>query len=166
MNGGCGVKPFIDSYILDRMDNVDKAARLELLSRAGLSKLAERMSMLARVWIDGEKYDDISIELEHYVIMGGVYGSVSNRVAVHQTKSRGKLGYAMSRIFLPYDIIKYYYPVLQRHRWLTPLFEVVRWFSVIFRGGAVRSAAEMRLNASLSGEQRSRAANLINNLGL
>ena len=77
---------------------------------------------------------------------------MSNKVKVHQSRKHGKVGYALSRIFLPYEILKYHYPVLQKQRWLTPLFEVVRWFKLVFCGGMKRSVNELKFNAQLSDE--------------
>ncbi|MBE6583642.1 MAG: hypothetical protein E7649_01485 [Ruminococcaceae bacterium] len=164
-NGGCGIKPFIDLYLLDANGQEHADDRRRLLERAGLYTFGESMSRLSQVWFGGAKPDSISLELEQYVLCGGVYGTTENKISISQGK-KGKLGYALSRVFLPYDILKYRYPVLQKHKWLTPVFEVVRWFGLLFCGGVKRSAAELKLNASITEEQAQRAKRLMNDIGL
>ena len=39
----------------------------------------------------------------------------------------GKLGYKLSRLFVPYNYLKQLFPSLDGHRWMTPFYEVYRW---------------------------------------
>ena len=67
---------------------------------------------------------------------------------------------------LPYDIIKFHYPVLQKHRWFTPFYEVRRWFKLLFGGGAKRSISTLKKNGAISAEEARNNAMLLDNLGL
>ena len=104
--------------------------------------------------------------MQEYVLTGGVYGNNQNRITLQQTKKGGKFKYAMSRIFLPYDVIKFHYPVLQKHRWLLPFCQVRRWFKLLFCGGAKRSFNELKINQNLSNAEKTKAEELIEKLGL
>lgn len=42
---------------------------------------------------------------------------------------------------MPYDGLKTQYPLLERNRWLTPVFQVARWFR-IFTGGRLHQAIQ------------------------
>ncbi len=163
-NGGCGIRPFIDLWILDRMDGADETRRKELLAKGRLQTFADAARILSRVWMEGDAPDLLSHELEAYLLCGGVYGTMDNRVAIQQTKKGGKLRYAFSRIWLPYDIIKFHYPILQKRRWLLPFMQVRRWGKLIFCGGLRRSANELHTTASLSSDRTQRVANLLKNL--
>ena len=104
--------------------------------------------------------------MQEYVLTGGVYGNNQNRITMQQTKKGGKFKYAMSRIFLPYDVIKFHYPVLQKHRWLLPFCQVRRWFKLLFCGGAKRSFNELKINQTLSEEKKAKAEELLKELEL
>ena len=163
-HGGCGIRPFIDLWILDRLDGADVARRDELLTHGKLQKFADAARTLSRVWMEGEAPDAISDEMESYLLCGGIYGTMENRVAIQQTKKGGKLRYAFSRIWLPYDIIKFHYPILQKKRWLLPLMQVRRWGKLIFRGGLKRSANELHTTATISSDRRQSIATLLESL--
>jgi len=164
--GGCGVRPFLDLWILAHGVEHDEAARDRLLEKEGLLKLATACRHLSEVWLGAAEHDATSRQVESYILTGGLFGTVDNRVAVRQNKRGGKFKYVMSRIFLPYEQLKFLYPVLQKHKWLTPLMEIRRWFRLLFKGRWRRAAKELRLNQSLSPEQMETTAQLLEHLGL
>lgn len=165
-NGGCGVRPFIDLWILDNIDGADKKKRDELLKEGHLLKFANAVRNLSRVWFENEKADANSRQTEEYVLRGGVYGNRENRISVQQQKSGGRAGYVLSKIFIPYDVIKFHYPLLQKHRWLTPFMEVRRWGKLIFCGHLKRVTKEIRYNNSITEEEAKSAQKLLDSLGL
>lgn len=148
-NGGCGIRPFIDLWILDRIDTANPDKRNELLTSGKLLKFADTARRLSRVWFEGEKTDDLLLQMEDYILRGGLYGSNENRIIVQQQKKGGRLQYALSKIFIPYDMIKFYYPILQKHRWLTPIMEVRRWGKLIFCGHLKRTVKELNYNKNI-----------------
>lgn len=165
-HGGCGIRPFMDLWILEhRMEHSDEA-RNELLEQGGLRKFAEAGRALSEVWFAGESEDELSGQMANYILTGGVYGNLDNMVAVQRTQRGGKLRYLLSRVFLPYEVIKFHYPVLEKHRWLTPFYEVRRWFKLLQRGRMKRSLHELNVTASISGENAAQTDDLIRKLGL
>ncbi len=165
-DGGCGVRPLIDLWILDNMQGVDKETRDELLKRGNLWRFAEVARKLSRVWLCDEAYDPLSEQMESYILRGGVYGTTENRVVVHQQRKGGKFKYVLSKIFLPYDTIKFQYPVLQKHRWLTPFMQVRRWCKLIFCGHSKRVMRELKYNRDVSNEEAERTREFLQNIGL
>jgi hypothetical protein len=85
---------------------------------------------------------------------------------VQQQKKGGRVKYALSKIFLPYDVIKFHYPVLQKHRCLTPLMQVRRWCKLIFCGHLKRSAKELQYNNSITDTEAKNIQNFLHNIGL
>ena len=164
--GGCGIRPFIDLWILDNICNKDQNKRNELLKQGDLLKFSEVSRKLSRVWFDNEEHNEITKQMEQYILSGGVYGTTVNRVAVQQQKKGGRFRYALSRIFIPYDVIKFHYPILQKHRCLTPFMEVRRWFKLIFRGQLKRVSRELKYNCSLSDTEAANMKEFLNNVGL
>lgn len=165
-DGGCGIRPFLDLWILEHRVEHDKTARDALLEKGGLLTFANACRSLSAVWFDATECNKMTEQMQAYILTGGVYGNLDNRVAVHQNKKGGKIRYALSRIFLPYDTIKFHYPILQKHKWLTPVMEVRRWFKLLFKGKVKSSLHELNVNKSMSEEQIENTADLLQKLGL
>jgi hypothetical protein len=164
--GGCGIRPFLDMWILENKVDHDKEKRNALLEAGGLLKFSECCEKLSRVWFDGEDADEVSRALGQYILRGGVYGSIENRVAAQQTKKGGRVRYFMSRLFLPYRDMKIIYPILQKHKWLLPFMEVRRWCRLVFKGRTKTSMRELEFNRSMSREQIEKTEALLRDIGL
>ena len=165
-DGGCGIKPIIDLWMIHNRTPYNEEASNALLEKGGLLPFANEMRKLSRIWLDGEDYDDFSRELEKYIIDGGVYGTLENKVAVHQIKKGSKIRYALSKIFLKYEQLRFHYPVLNKHKWLFPFCQVRRWFKLLFRGGVRRSIHELELNKNVSSERSAKTAEMLTKLEL
>lgn len=165
-NGGCGIRPFIDLWILDHMKDVDKSARDKLLSRGGLLKFTNASRTLSEVWFGGKELDEMTLQMQEFLLHGGVYGSTDNRVALGQKKKGGRLGYVLSRMFIPYAKLKRYYPVLEKHRWLTPFMQVRRWFMLLKPDVARMAKQEMTVNSNLSKTKSDKMNTFLDDIGL
>ena len=163
-HGGCGIRPFIDLYFLDKVYEKETCDRL--LLEGGLLKFAENVRKLCGVWFYGKDYDSTTSLMGEFIINGGVYGTESNRITLQQQKKGGAFKYALSRIFLPYDIIKFYFPILQKHKWLLPFIQVVRWIGLVFRGRVGLSIKELKYNAEISPSQKGEMKRFLDVIGL
>lgn len=166
MHGGCGVKPFVDLWVLEHKVEHSDEKRKELLSRGGLEKFAEAARALSKAWFEDGEHTDVTKELENFVLSGGVYGTLENSVSVGQNKKGGKIKYILSRVWLSYDVLKIQYPNLEKHKWLLPFYEVKRWFRLLFKGGVKRSVNEIKVTANMDSEKVERSARLMSELGL
>ena len=165
-NGGCGIRPFLDIWVLTHRVPHDWNRREQLLAGGGLSAFARQAERLTEIWFGTGTHDDTTRRLEQYILNGGVYGNLVNRISVQQVKHGGKLRYACSRIWLPYETMRVFYPSLDgRPNWL-PLYELYRWGRLLFCGGAARSMNELRLNGRIGGERSEAAKALLSELGL
>lgn len=164
--GGCGIRPFLDIWILNHRISFDREKRGALLSEGGLDVFAKQAELLSEIWFGNAEHTEITRQMEEYILRGGVYGTSENRIAVQQQKRGGKVKYALSKIFIPYDVIKFHYPVLQKHKWLTPVMEVRRWGKLIFCGHLKRSVKELRYNNSISGNEAAQTQAFLKNVGL
>lgn len=165
-NGGCGVRPFLDLWILNHIVEHDRAKREELLFRGGMLTFARAAEQLTQVWFSGLDVDPLSAKLERFIFDGGIFGTLKSAVTIRRTKTKSKISYAFSKIWLPYDRIKYHYPILKEQKWLTPFFQVVRWLKLIFKGGVKRSVRELKTAAEVSTDESSYAAGLLQELGI
>lgn len=164
--GGCGIRPFMDLWILDSMDTADRDQRDALLEQGGLLKFAQVARVLSKVWFEDAPMTPLCRQMQDFIIRGGVYGNTENRVAVQQQKKGGKLRYVLSKVFLPYDVIKFHYPVLQKHRWLLPLMQVRRWCKLIFCGHAKRVMRELEYNDNISKDRACQTREFLEKIGL
>ena len=165
-DGGCGIRSFIDLWILENIEDNNEEKRNALLEQGNLLRFADSARALSRVWFGCAEHDELTRQMENYILRGGVYGTNENRVPVQQQKQGGRFKYAISKIFLPYDLIKFHYPILQKHRWLTPFMEVRRWGRLIFCGHAKRTMKELKYNQSISNDEADETKNFLSSIGL
>ncbi len=165
-NGGCGIRPFIDLLILDTVECKDDKKRDNLLEKGKLLKFAQKTRKLSGIWFENQEYDAVAQQMEEYILRGGLYGNKENRIAVKQQKSGGKLEYALSKIFIPYDTLKYYYPILQEKPYLMPIMQVRRWGKLIFCGHLKRTAQELKYSNNISDKEANEVRIFLNNIGL
>lgn len=165
-NGGCGIRPFIDLYILDRINVENQSKRDELLAEGDLLQFAMIARKLSKIWFDGDKHDQLTLQLQNFILHGGVYGSSDNRVAIQQKKKGGKFGYIVSRIFIPYTKLKRYYPILEKHRWLTPIMQVRRWFMLLKPDIAKMAKTEIAHNNSIDKSKAKEMHDFLQRIGL
>ncbi|MGM9683105.1 MAG: nucleotidyltransferase family protein [Eubacteriales bacterium] len=166
LNGGCGVRIFLDICILNRFMPLDRTKLDAFLEKCGILKFAQEAEHLANIWFGNAEHTELSRQMERYILCGGVYGTMDNRVAVQQIRRGGKLRYAMSRIWLPYDKLKSHYPSLEGKRVLIPLYEVRRWGKLLFCGGTKRGIRELKLNSSKTKAEQLRTNEMLSHLGL
>lgn len=165
-NGGCGIRPLIDLLILDKIRGADKEKRDKVLFEGKLLKFANIARKLSRIWFENASYDSITKRMEDYILRGGVYGSTENRVTIQQQKKGGPIKYALSKIFIPYEVIKFHYPILQKYRFLTPIMEIRRWCKLIFCGHLKRTAKEMQYNNHVTNDEATNAKKILESIGL
>ena len=164
--GGCGIKPFMDLWIIKNRMGYDADTVNALLKRCGLDVFADAVMLLSDIWFDDAQHTDLTREMEKYIIGAGSYGTVENMVAISQTKSGGRLKYALGRIFQPYSKLKIYYPRLEKHPVLFPYYQVKRWCRILFTKDRDHAFAELKHNKLVSDDKKKRLINLCNNLNL
>ncbi|MBR3836870.1 MAG: nucleotidyltransferase family protein [Clostridia bacterium] len=164
--GGCGIRPFMDLYILDHTVQADAASRTELLKKGDLFRFATVCQALSRVWFEGQKADPLSLQMQEFLLHGGIYGSVDNRVALNQKKNGGRFGYLLSRIFVPYDKLRRYYPILEKNRCLVPVMQVRRWFMLFRPEVATMAKNELKTNRRMGKGQADEMGNFLQEIGL
>jgi len=166
VNGGCGIRPFIDLYYLDSLP-VDKAKLDSLYTSGGLGNFAVAAVRLKNAWLCGGGYDELTTQMERYLLLGGAFGTRDNYVAASQSKRGGKLGYLLSRIWRPYEVLKDKYPALNGKKALLPYYEVKRWFELLsIKGKAKQSISEIKANGSTSDDSVKAIGEMLTKLGI
>lgn len=162
--GGCGIRPFLDLWILNHNVGHDRQRRETLLARGGILTFAKVAERLSEVWFSAGLPDVHTKQLADFILKGSLS---DNKAAMQQARAGKGLGYVIkNRLFMPYVFMKVRYPVLQKHKWLLPVYQIVRWVQMLRKGGMKRSLEELRANAGIPPEQISSTADLLKTLGL
>jgi len=165
-HGGCGVRFFLDLWILEHNTEGDRENRQKLIAEGGIVEFVDLSKELSEAWFSMGTHSEMSRTMEQYVLNGGVYGSTANNMVLTQIKTGGHKKYIMARIFLPYEKMKQLYPTLEKHKWLLPIYEVRRWLRIIFCGGLKRSTQEIKQSSSITDNDRSRVDSMMSFIGL
>ena len=162
INGGCGIKPFIDIFLMKKAWDCSAKKSEDMLLKRELYEFASQAEKLSEVWFSGVPHSSVTAVMENYIIDGGVYGTSDNKQAMNKTKRKNGFSYKLSRIFLPMALMKLRYPVLDKCVWLLPLCHLHRFVSLIFSLGKKKS----REKNSVLNSNDMLVVELVNKLGL
>ena len=161
--GQCGIRPFLDLYILNQREEFQSEDCKKLTKKGNLSAFSELSCKLSEVWMEGEEHDESTQLLENFIFDISGSNNVAMLVGKH---NNSRFQAILSKIFISYDVIKYQYPILRKHRWLTPIMEVRRWGKLIFCGGMKRSVDTIKNTANLSDKKILETKILLEKIGL
>ena len=128
--GGCGIRPFIDLYLLKNNDFCDSPQLSVFLKKANLTVFYESAMKLVGVWFENKSHDNITEPMESFVLTGGVYGSTTNSAAVKAAKGESKIKTFWKLMFLSRTNLEIIYPNLRKHPMLLPFYQIKRWFRI------------------------------------
>ncbi len=165
-HGGCGVRPFIDCFLLNKKLPYDKEKLQAMLEGEGVDKFAEAMEKLAEVWFANGRHDEVTERMAVFVLRGGVCGSLNNTMSVRQQQEKGVHGYLLRRLCIPYATLCEFYPILRKHPHLTPLYRVRRWFRAFSPRTRASFRNDVRAISGMSEQNRSDTGYLLCELGL
>ena len=162
---GIGARPFLDLYLLT-LGRENDAKRDDFLKRGGLDVFERVARELVNCWFAGGELGNLGQRFEIFILRCGAYGALSNSILLAKEKRGGSRGYILSRIFMPYDSIKYSYPILKKHKWLLPFCQISRWFKLLSPKRAKRAAREAQRSSELSDKELRRLKTLMQDVGL
>ncbi len=165
--GGCGIKPFIDLLMFLEKMPFNKEITNDLLVKADLKEFEIASIKLATAWLKTGELNETDKLFEEYVLTGGVYGTIQNRVLVEQTKKGGKFRYLLSRIFVGYKDLSIKYPSLKKCKILFPFYQVYRWFDLAFnKKSRIYTKATINSTQNTTDEKLKKTNALFEKLGL
>lgn len=166
IHGGCGIKPFMDLYVLDANLKYDREELVKMCRECGLERFYNSVYELSSVWFGEAEETTLTKRMETYLLVGGVYGTEEQYIAVQQKDEGGKIKYMLRKMFLPYNTLKRLYPVVEKHRWLVPICHIRRWFSLILPSKLQYSVRKLRVATTMDKTKVSAVAQLMNDVGL
>lgn len=164
--GGCGMRVFIDIWLLCKKVEYDKVIFQELCEESGIWKFAQAVNSLVEVWFEGETHNELTREVEAYVIAGGMYGTSETSIIAKKTQTPKKGMFLLRRLFMPYKKLRLLYPRLKKMPVLYPYYTVVRWCSVLNEDVFNRVTNEVKLNNEIEQKQVDELKNLFDKLGI
>lgn len=132
LGGGCGIRPFLDLWLMQKNKEYDTEETKALLKKGKLTEFEAVAKKLSKIWFSDEEHDRTTQLMEEFIFRGGCFGSDETKMLSGQQKSGGRIKYIMSRIFIPFDELKGTYPIIKKYRFLTPVCEICRFFSLLF----------------------------------
>lgn len=166
LNGGCGLRPFLDLWFMREKLSYDPSKLEQLLQDSGLQTFYARVNGLLEAWFHDAKTDAFLQQMEEYILPGGVYGNKKNGIAVTRTQGYSSAKYLLRRFFPPLHSLEYQYPVLNRHPWLLPWCWIRRAVRLVLNGKARGIGAIYRINRAISADDLNNTDHLLRGLGL
>lgn len=164
--GGCGVRSFMDIYILNRKFKYDVSKTKELCKSCGLLTFFETVCETAEVWFGGSTHTRATSAVEKFILAGGTYGSFDNKIAICGTASGGKAKYILMQLLPPLESMQYAYPALKKAPVLLPFYWVMRAFRLAFSQKGKRGMKEIGKMTELDKQKQSDTADLFSMLEL
>lgn len=138
--GGTGFRSLLDTYVYlkKKGEALDRSYVEAELEKLGIAQFGEQNRSLAMHLFDGEGLTEQDRKMFNYILSSGTYGTVSNHVGNRIDRfgngSRAKLKYTFSRLFLPMDEVRAYFPLFAKCPLLLPFLPFFR----VIRGVTVR----------------------------
>lgn len=129
IRGGIGIRMVLDIYILSNQTQIDHEYIKNELETLGIKKFEENISHLSKVWFEDEAYDQKDLELETYIVNGGIFGKEDNMIKNSKALYRSGTGFLIHTIFPSYRSMQTVFSWL-RNPLLLPVAWVVRFKNV------------------------------------
>ena len=164
--GGCGIRSLIDLWLMKKNMPYDEDRLKDMLRQSDLILFAENMLALVSDWMHGNDLTDMQKQILTFVLNGGTYGVLDNRVAVSHSRKQNFLIYVFTRVFPNYKAMVYLYPILRKHRVLMPFCQVHRWFHLLNRDKLKKAETELKNVQELDDDQLVETRKILQALGL
>lgn len=155
LNGGIGIKHFLDLYIMNKNKYIESAKVDSCLEVLGILQFKNTIENLCLYWFDGvnnfDNHKDVQL-LTKYIFLGGAFGNSQNQEAGSLAKSGKKKTSLAAKLFPSMDtMINFYGSFLKNHKWLLPLYWLRLNIERLLRFDK-KSKAKLKIIKSLSDE--------------
>lgn len=166
LEGGCGMKSLMDIWVMEHKMGITYECAKELLDKAGIYKFAAEISKVAEICFSDKPKDEFSDIILSYILSGGVYGNLQNRISVKKSDNNGTVIYALKRLFIPYKMMTIIYPILKKLPILLPFCWVSRFFRLLFGGRSKLALEKIKTVNKVSDDKISEIVQMREHLGL
>lgn len=151
--GGCGIRPFIDLWLLDNIAGADFLTREKLLKEGGLINLSKTASKLSGVWFGEQKADEMTARLENFVFGGSLYGTTESKHKMKAVHGEKKVISLLKFVFPARSALAEHFPLLNKYPVLLPFYHVKRWFKIFKKGKRANMKRQINMIHSLSDQE-------------
>ncbi len=165
-HGGCGVRYYIDLWLINNNVMYDENKLCRLLEDGGLVQFRKISDNIVSMWFYGKDVDELTKRAGAFAVEGGVYGNVEQHIAVRQHGKFGKLKYILSRIFIKKHTLMFFYPEIKKYPVLIPYCMIKRWMKIFNKEKRERVKIEIKANMSLRASKKEEVLGLMKELGI
>ena len=158
----CGVRPFLDLWILDRREEFRGEACDSLLREGKMTAFAGQCRKLIGVWMEARAHDEDTERFERYLFEE----EEGKKMALKTARHRSRAGTALSMLVPSFDYMKNKSSVTRKHPWLTPFLYIRRWCKLFSPEKLKSTIRSLRTMAHLKKDQQNEARLLMQRLGL
>lgn len=158
--GGCGLKQYLDIYVMTQKMQLDMDYIRAELNSIGMGNFLDTTLKLNCFLFDGEKPDDELIEIAEFIFNNGTFGNADNRLILDYDKEHGEkrtllgnIKYFADRWGLKYSQMKQRYKVLKYLPIILPFCYIHRLFAaLIFRRDVIKTSFDdvSKMNSNFS----------------
>lgn len=163
--GGCGIRPFLDLWLLDNVVPGDASKRNFMLERGKIITFANAVQNLAEMWFSAKPYPNME-KVEEFVLNGGLYGTKQRKTLIRKKSSGSRFEYYVKRIFPPLSIMKINYPVLNKYKWVVVFCWGHRLIKVLRPNNRRRLLQEFRYDRSLNSVELENIESIFREIGV
>lgn len=136
--GGLGIRFFLDLYVYEKsLPTLDMGYVERELEKIGLKDFYRKIRKISYKWYSGN-FDGSFDIMSEYIVSGGVYGIEGTEMQnsyiydhLHEDIRFQKIKTVFKIAFLEYKEMKIRYPILEKKKFLLPLFWIVRFFDTM-----------------------------------
>ncbi len=133
IQGGIGLRSLLDSYVYltQKQDDLDWDYIQQETKKMGIDGFEALNRSLSMHLFNEEPLSEQEKEMYEYILSSGAYGTMFNDTA-NQFRNKGRFGFFLSRLTLPYDDMLIEYPILKKAPLLYPVIWVWRFIHMFF----------------------------------
>ncbi len=155
---GIGIRAFFDLWIIKRSLKIDADKLKARLEGCSLTEFEENTNKLCEYWFEGKAVDKKTKEMSRYAGESGWVGTYEQAKATElaetagksNSKTAAKIKRCMQTIFASYEAMAARYPIIRKHKWLTPFCRIHRAIrAALFRRDVVKSVTDELGNADM-----------------
>lgn len=124
--GGCGIRPFVDLWVMTMCLPDNKETTRRLCERAGIDKFYDLVNRMVCVWFENGNHDQETLSFEKYIIASSLFGTKDSKQNVSTIRKNLTKHNIAQHLFLSYDQMKEKYPSLKKWPFLLPVYELYR----------------------------------------
>lgn len=166
MRGGCGVRNFIDIWLLEEKLHYNRQQTDLYCEMCGIKVFADYARKLSRIWMEEDGHDELTKKMQKYILDNGLYGDAQSSVISRNTAIHGKGEYLLRRIFMPYRDLCISYPKLKDYPILYLYYTVKRWTRLLNIKIAQRVINEVKLCQGVTQDSIQDVKELFDKLGM